>query len=265
METNQQTLDEHFKGGIYRYRPDNTHTIDEIKDGYIYFQKREKLNDPFDCSPYLLNVNNESETLKKYAFDLLKRQGNSRQQARKIVRDTNMDEFKANLNSSIFDQVSKLRIACFSHQPSNLMLWSHYASGHKGLCLHFLPSLDIQTFGTLHDVNYKEKFESVNFTPGELLSQESLKHLIYTKSKVWEMEQELRLFDFDDKDKRYFKIESLRSIVFGFESSASLKKEVFTLCNQPKYKHIKIFQARPRNDEFGINLDLIGTWHETNS
>lgn len=176
-----------------------------------------------------------------------------------------MNELKASLKSSVVDQVNRLRIACFSHQASNLMLWSHYASGHKGVCLHFLPSLDIKTFGTLHDVDYKEKFEPVNIIPGELLDDTSLEHLIYTKSKVWEMEQELRLFDFNDKDKYYFKTESLKSIIFGFESPNSLKKEVLDICKQTKYNHIKIFQARPRSDEFGINMDLISAWYETNS
>ena len=72
------------------------------------------------------------------------------------------------------------------------------------------------------------------------------------------MEQELRLFDFNDKDKYYFKMESLRSIIFGFECPDSLKAKIFDLFRQPKYHHIKLFQAKPRNDEFGINMDLLG-------
>ena len=50
-------IDEIKKAGkpyVFRYRPNNEFTLEEINDSYIYFQKRELLNDPFDSAPDLI-------------------------------------------------------------------------------------------------------------------------------------------------------------------------------------------------------------------
>ena len=33
---------------VFRYRADNDYTLDEIERSYVYFQKRELLNDPLN-------------------------------------------------------------------------------------------------------------------------------------------------------------------------------------------------------------------------
>src|SRR5680860_1010321 len=57
---------------MYRYRPDNDNTLDEIKNSYIYFSDRNSLNDPFDSSPDLINFISDKIDTKEY-FDFYKR------------------------------------------------------------------------------------------------------------------------------------------------------------------------------------------------
>lgn len=45
---------------LYRFRPLNTHTIDELKKSYLYFSTIDKLNDPMECF-YRLFFNGEAD------------------------------------------------------------------------------------------------------------------------------------------------------------------------------------------------------------
>ena len=45
---------------LYRFRPLNTHTIDELENSYLYFSTIDKLNDPMECF-YRLFFNGEAD------------------------------------------------------------------------------------------------------------------------------------------------------------------------------------------------------------
>lgn len=68
-------------------------------------------------------------------------------------------------------------IACFADNPNNFLMWSHYADGHKSICLIFntteyknLPSIllseyssDIYNYHHLYQVKYQPYNQHINF------------------------------------------------------------------------------------------------------
>jgi hypothetical protein len=59
-----------------------------------------------------------------------------------------------------------LRIACFSERNDSILMWSHYADHHKGICVEYetrLLSLP-DAIGFLHPVNYHpELFDATEY------------------------------------------------------------------------------------------------------
>ncbi len=66
-----------------------------------------------------------------------------------------LEEFKAeNLFSTLetlFAQfLNNSSVACFSQNYNNFLMWSHYASGHTGICLEFEVDADPESSNTCH-------------------------------------------------------------------------------------------------------------------
>ena len=98
----------------------------------------------------------------------------------------------------------KTRICSLSKDYRHILLWSHYADGHKGCCIE----VSMRDPGaTLRDINYVSELQTVDraVDAEELLSY---------KSKSWEYEQEIRVFG-RSKYRRVY----LHQIIFGMRES----------------------------------------------
>lgn len=129
----------------------------------------------------------------------------------RIGKEKNEQNFKKIYEeqaNSLFEIIIKLRdealICCFSKRSDSILMWSHYADDHKGVCIEFeRPKKDFI------DVRYSKKrnlFDLEYITRkylGHLLSNEMIdkenKNLIksmikpfMTKSKDWAYEKEVR-------------------------------------------------------------------------
>ena len=51
----------------------------------------------------------------------------------------------------------------FGGDPRNILMWSHYAANHKGLCLQFELTRDIDNFVFAMPVQYSEDYPIVNW------------------------------------------------------------------------------------------------------
>jgi len=104
----------------------------------------------------------------------------------------NKPEFRRNIQGWKSKLGEKNGLLCFSKSWQNPVLWSHYASRHKGICLGF----DLAD-GLANDVKY---------APGRLI-QNAIKDdrhfevddalardLLYTKYEHWKYEEETRVF-----------------------------------------------------------------------
>lgn len=101
------------------------------------------------------------------------------------------------------DKKYKTRICSLSKDYRHTLLWVHYADGHKGCCLEVTP----KNFDVVDYINYVDDLPIVyNDTDGrELLSY---------KSKLWQYEQEVRLFI----KTSYCKVD-ISQILFGYKIS----------------------------------------------
>lgn len=88
----------------------------------------------------------------------------------------------SNLNGNIYEQRSNARICSASESKYNELMWSHYADGHRGCCIEFVPT---SSKWDVVRVEYGDKLvEVTNETP----INDILKH----KLKPWEYEKEIR-------------------------------------------------------------------------
>ncbi|MEO9474582.1 MAG: DUF2971 domain-containing protein [Cyclobacteriaceae bacterium] len=159
------------------------HVLPEFK---LRFSHPNNFNDPFDCNEWLLN----HETTNKEFQVGMKESKIYTQSNRSFKRKIKRDYYKGDSTRRILNSEKKVyRMACFSKLSDEVLMWSHYADRHKGVCVGFdFPHLYEDKF-ILVPVIYEDKIEPFSGLANNL---EVILHWLTTKSKRWEYEEEIR-------------------------------------------------------------------------
>ncbi|GEC73505.1 hypothetical protein SAMN05443543_104130 [Flavobacterium flevense] len=223
---------------IFRYRPDNNFTLDEISNSYIYFPNSEKLNDPFDANSEMLDIvytPSEFQMLFETVFE------NMPLEARQYFKKTfenKPEELFAFVNNSKQEFIGKFGIACFTISELNLLLWASYANNHKGLCIQYNIEYDKEYFSGIRQVEYFKNFEKIKYHPAS--NPDGFQDVLFKKFHLWSNEFELRLLKVNE-GKFHHKKEAIRNIIFGLRASDEFKSEIVEIIRS-KYQHVKLYQ-----------------------
>lgn len=237
---------------IYHYSSCETTVNNIIVKQSLKFSNPIIFNDPFDCSEKILNVTYDRDLIDKTLKDM--------NYNRKQRRNLKTSEIKAQQNSIMKEEREKYKICCFSGKNDEVLMWSHYADKHHGICCGFEFPIDHKNF-TVAPVNYKS---SVNKLEGETELYKIIYYWLTTKSDVWEYENEYRAILNSKSQSSDFEIINydqnfLKEIVFG----CGLKnKEIEKIISELKskkipLKNIELKRAQLNPETFNLKiLDL---------
>jgi len=190
-----------------------------ITNSELYFASPKAFKDPFDCKVYFRPSVSKNELRKKHK-EIVKKfmpQSNRTQRRAKVAQDVKAatpNEFLSKISSGLQKSVNNLGILSLSSNPLNILLWSHYACGHTGMCLKFLTTGTTPFFGLSQKVNYETKYPIV-----DLLKDGPGRHtdaFLLTKAIDWKYEDEWRIIDHTlGAGYRHFPEKLLMGIIFG--------------------------------------------------
>jgi hypothetical protein len=230
---------------LYKYKPLNEYTMDIIVSDNIYYPKPARFNDPFDTKCFFRNT---SEIVNS-------------SRGKEIFGDDDIAAFRKNnrLNDiqAFQSELAKFGVLSLAASPQNTLMWSHYANDHKGICIGFERSPENILGKKLNTskVDYRKSYPSLSlkiFSDKELLNK-SQHRVLHTKSMQWEYEDEWRVI-VPDGDKAYPVPGKIVSIVFGARISDLNKRIMESLLEG---KSIDVFQAKLKQNEFGIKLEKV--------
>lgn len=252
---------------LYRFRSLDGESKEWVKDSILnsmhYFSSPKAFNDPFDCRPVFEFSATKAELIKYYE-GVYSRQAphmsreQRRAQARAKVSDPNSDpRDPKNLGTyhQMYDEnvTSKIGVLCLSAAPKDILMWSHYANSHRGICLQFFAIGN--ALESSQPVRYKAVRPVVN--PVSQSHDEMLDHAIFTKSDHWEYEQEWRFIQYKRGAGVYrTPPEALVGIVLGALIEQEDKRDVLEWVDSRDIP-TKIFQARISTTKFEIEIDEV--------
>ncbi len=242
-------IDETLPDNIYKFT-NAERAIGILKNQQLWFSKPEKFNDPFDCNINLIDFEPNEDQIKMVINDKLR--GN-RKDKREEIRKNKKNAYR--IKKQFVEQSNEMfqnsGVCCFSERKDNILLWGHYADNHKGICLKF--SNEISNIATIAaKVKYKDKYEKASFFNEK---GNAVYHLIFTKSKDWAYEKEIRLIRILDYGKTNFQIEHLCEIIFGCKTEKSVITRMKKLVAGLEMKHIKFTQAKQTKSSFELNFE----------
>jgi len=178
----------------------------------LKFSDPTTFNDPFDCNEKLLKIKCDqkivSETFSNLSAKL------SRQEKRELKRRLE----NPNNQSRILKQKRKeYKLSCFSETYDEILMWSHYANKHTGICIGFdLPHKYEDKF-ILSPVRYLNEIKELDCTTNV---HRVILYWLTTKSIRWDYEKEIRAISRCGNQKsehEYINYESkyVKEIIFG--------------------------------------------------
>lgn len=155
-------------------------------------------------------------------------------------------------------------VSCFSEKPDDMLMWSHYAEKHTGICVEYdfsklftsvpnsllLPVSYTSTrplleLGKLCSVQNGDLVQKENYMK-DLLS-DILKATI-TKSLIWNYEHEWRHIVFTkDVTERKAKVPIISSIITGINISPENEKKIQELAQK---KQIPVYKTKLKSDRY---------------
>ena len=121
-------------------------------------------------------------------------------------------------------------VVCFSKSQFNMLLWSHYADSHRGVCFEYdsteRPITKWKKYSYLpveYSDNRRVDVSSMGF-------EQAIFNLLTTKGSDWAYEQEYRLITTRGPGYQTNRIPSLTSMIFGVhvkDNDSSLRNELY--------------------------------------
>lgn len=164
--------------------------------------------------------------------------------------------------------ISKHSACCFCQRNDSLLLWSHYADQHRGICLEFsfvrhgvgVHEIDRSQDGKqylLGEVNYSKQRPSllVNTDDASVVPYELIDKSLFTKSLDWSYEEEWRFVMRNSPEVAFkgFAAKCLRRVIFGMRCSAEDEEEILQMASS-KYPHVGFGKAKKHQFNYAVDI-----------
>ncbi len=249
---------------LFKYRSMATptergYTLDIFNNHQLYCCAPVLFNDPFECKAEI-SFDARIEVKNRRAIEQLmkKNPGMPKREARKRALMLWKELEQKNGKDFLRWLDNDTGVISFSEVNNDILMWSHYAGGHNGLCIEFRCNNDycIDFFASILRVHYQKNLPSINFytTPEE----EKLKAFILTKSDHWSYEKEWRIIIPDNTKYIPLPPRVISAIYFGCKISEENRNEILRCVGlTSEYSNIRLFQAKQLSSAYGLDFELI--------
>lgn len=166
--------DKDYPDFLYKYYSVQDFRLSWIKNtllkGKVYFSNPSQLNDPFEFHvkfSWDASDSKVKEYWKRYV-DSNNPSLNRKQRKElltKFVKDQRSSGFREEMHRNAQKRYKEILehigIFCLSPYNDNMLMWSHYADSHKGICLQFNRKHEF--FKNAEPVEYTDNIPTVNF------------------------------------------------------------------------------------------------------
>lgn len=231
---------------LYKYRVIDDHSLRIFSNDELYYANYRDLNDPFELA-FEVTINHRPDSkVKPEVLEKLK------------------GKIKANIESCFHPNIGFLSL---TEKRDDVLMWSHYADSHTGICLEFNTSifdselLKEVTYGTeLYCVQCQvdDKEEGV-IVPVD--NDEYLIGICNTKNSAWAYEKEWRDVR-KSSGVQKFDPRGLTGLIFGSKTSDEQKGRILQELEKRRSRlggesSVRIYEAQLRRGEYA--LDIIDT------
>ncbi|MEN6405885.1 MAG: DUF2971 domain-containing protein [Thermoguttaceae bacterium] len=244
---------------LYIYKPANQFTERIFQNMCLWSAKPKRFNDPFDCDLEVTKGITEEDMMdtvhalygqcEKWPpgitkfVDSIVDKGGKFTQAERARLDQEIQ--------TVIDDNNNSGVVCLSEVNDSILMWSHYAQHHTGVCIEFerTPNSWLGDPEICMPVQYSSKYPVIDF--GKMLLNrdgQTLNLMMRYKADCWAYEKEWRVIT-DHGDKPCALVGNISKVIFGLRTTDATRAAIQALCNT---KGIRTVQAARAPREFRI-------------
>lgn len=246
----QMVLEKKIPRLVYRLRPVNRFLFDSLINSQIWFSNPQDFNDPFDCDINMKIKNTTRSQMQTYFDNHLKNLFQAKELEGIDNQNITHQHFELMINKAAKRVIQRKGIACFLSNCDKLLMWSHYADAHKGVCLKFDILDDTTFFAPAKKVLYSRDYPEYDYLTDK---NDFVNQMFFTKSEEWSYEGEVRVLK-DKKGNYEFNPRSLKEIILGCKISDSDKKTLSKVI-RTYYPECELKQAVKNDSGFSLTFE----------
>lgn len=207
---------------FYRYQPINKYSIENLILKKNWASNPIHFNDPFEFplqTDYSLGNGN------KITF-LNENQRENREALRSLL--------------------SRVGVISYSRSEQLLLLWSHYANCHRGMCLVF----EFGEKDNIHEVKYRKTTPNLRYS-----NKENFQKVLITKSLEWKYEREYRELK-SPSDCLHPQTGTLVEIIFGCRTPIQDIELIFKICDSNYENPIEFAKMFIQENTFHLSKNI---------
>jgi hypothetical protein len=241
----------------------------------LYYQSPLRFNDPFDCAPRHDASHLTDRDLIQVGFETRLRHGIGEQDALKesiknlsaLKHAVRHPERQHRQTQDLRAVLGRLGVLCLSENGDHPLMWSHYASSHRGICLRFNGRDEF--FNQTHGITYSSTRPSVcalGTSKSIEIQNQRLQLALCTKHDVWTYEDEWRdirypaqLATFDNRVRTYPPT-ALDGVLLGAAISDEHKRQVAEWIGESA-PHARVWQMRIDDYSYALHAKEVRLQH----
>ena len=253
---------------FYKYRSldkaSKAYTLDILLNNRLYWPSPLSFNDPFDCMPCYVNEGSRLKREASFRRLINEKLSHLPKSERKSFLAQSLrvspQDFQTLMHDGQRHTMSETGVCCLSTNPDNILMWTHYADAHKGLCLRFTPisksgkdfDSRLAHFEFAYPVKYSKNRPVINVL--EKYGDDHLELALLTKADFWAYEAEWRMIGYREGPGLYeFPAICLDAIIFGARTSSDDHQEILALAKSRQYP-VKIYKTEFDASQFRMHI-----------
>jgi hypothetical protein len=255
---------------LFRYRPLVLRDLEDLCDNMPFVADPYDFNDPFECKPSIEN-DIEFDALQKLCWEMHKKNEDEVKATQRLQEidyfSTNpdiedaigykMSEYTYDISNLLKNVMMRYGVLSLSESCDNILMWSHYANNHKGMCIGYNVNSDcaehIQPveYGKYCKIKTSLVYNYI-FDSKTNYEKDIINKYFFTKAKDWEYEKEWRMLILGKKKEHAQTELRLSSVIFGLRSEHYAIASIVKLMRKPK-STVRFYQMNKVGGELKLS------------
>jgi hypothetical protein len=243
---------------LWKYRKWDEYARRMVVDGEVHYTRLEKLNDPFDAS-WCMRLPKDEAELDEFARALCAMTFPDDLPDERLFHFTNMkqsvralvNEYGGNIIPSFVE--FKHGLLCLSAIEHDILMWSHYADHHRGVCIGIRT--ECLTRKRILKVRYEDQVPLLDCWDYIHRNRELFVNATRTKGLHWDYEEEWRTVHYSGP---FTYPNCVDRVVIGCRATDKTKADVFEAvagANRP----IEVCQAKVNSRRYRLEFESVAT------
>ncbi len=255
---NEDTPRHHYKYMRFDGSPDALRNLKTLMvDSSLYLSSPADFNDPFEFR-FKVHRHGDSTAIRRRVRRWLSTAPGWRtlkKRDQEALLTSNMVQLPKVMDDPNTFERHRHGVLCLASDPRDLLMWSHYADSHKGICIQLRTAPDPGIFLAAQLVDYSDVYPTLQWPD---MDPDVLKAILTRKSSCWRYENERRIVGVDISS-RYlgFEPSCLSGIILGCNFPTSLESHLSQLQAEREalgYPEVRIYRADVKRSHYGLRI-----------